>query len=250
MALQPITTLRTAVSDVRVTAAGLLQARQRSPAIFVIEFTQAIMQRYARRPWLWQALNLIFRQLRSLVTLENVHHHAHTHLAPRLALTMLRWPTQSESLSRERDAFIPALQRAIANTAGPAASSCLINRENLVYNVSARYQRVTESEQVMLVHQSRQIKDTATEVDVPARFELPAMETVPRVFRRAKATVNEPEASTRAGRGFRVTPKEDKPSTKLSNPPAAAIDVNHLTDQVIQAIDQRILAQRERLGRF
>ncbi len=34
-------------------------------------------------------------------------------------------------------------------------------------------------------------------------------------------------------------------------PPApAAIDTNRLTDQVIQAIDRRIIAQRERMGRF
>jgi hypothetical protein len=35
-----------------------------------------------------------------------------------------------------------------------------------------------------------------------------------------------------------------------TNPPAPApIDVHRLTDQVIQAIDRRIIAQRERLGR-
>jgi hypothetical protein len=31
---------------------------------------------------------------------------------------------------------------------------------------------------------------------------------------------------------------------------AAPIDLNHLTDQVVQAIDRRIIAHRERMGRM
>lgn len=249
MALKPITTLRTAVRDVRVTAAGLLQARQMLPAMRMVEFAQAMLQCYDRQPWLWQALNLIFRQFRTPVNLENVHHHSHTHLAPRLALTVVRKLAQPER-QQAAGAFIPALQRAIANTSGSAASSYLIDREHLVYRLSARYQRVTENEQVMLVHQSRQMKDTASEVAMPGRFELPIMETVSRVFRRAKPIVNESGISSPSERGFRATPQEDKSATKLASPPAAAIDVNRLADQVIQTIDRRIVAQRERLGRF
>lgn len=249
MALKPITTLRTAVRDVRATTAGLLQARQMSPAMRMVEFAQAMMRRYLRQPWLWQALNLIFRQLRSLVTLENVHHHSHTHLAPRLTLTMVRKLAQPES-QQAAGAFIPALQRAIANISGSAASSYLVGREHLVYRLSARYQRVTENEHVMLVHQSRQMKDTATEVAMPARVELPVMEPVPKVFRRAKPIVNESGISSPSGHGARATPQEDKPVTKLASPLAAAIDVNRLADQVIQTIDRRIVAQRERMGRL
>jgi hypothetical protein len=33
-------------------------------------------------------------------------------------------------------------------------------------------------------------------------------------------------------------------------PEANPVDVNRLTEQVIQAIDRRIIAQRERLGRI
>jgi hypothetical protein len=36
----------------------------------------------------------------------------------------------------------------------------------------------------------------------------------------------------------------------MGAPAPAAIDVHRLTDQVIQAIDRRIVAQRERLGRI
>jgi hypothetical protein len=62
--------------------------------------------------------------------------------------------------------------------------------------------------------------------------------------------ISESQPLSRSGSEFQASLKGDNLTTKSSSPPATAIDVNRLTEQVIQAIDQRILAQRERLGRF
>jgi hypothetical protein len=43
--------------------------------------------------------------------------------------------------------------------------------------------------------------------------------------------------------------QERKPSNQTYGSPEAPIDLNRLTDQIIQKIDHRIVAQRERLGR-
>jgi hypothetical protein len=39
-------------------------------------------------------------------------------------------------------------------------------------------------------------------------------------------------------------------ANRTNHPAPVPVDVHRLTDQVIQAIDRRIIAQRERLGRI
>ena len=63
----------------------------------------------------------------------------------------------------------------------------------------------------------------------------------PAVPEPAAAEVLATDSSRSARTGTRkVVPRESQP----------AVDLNRLTDEVIQAIDRRILSQRERLGRF
>lgn len=247
MAVKPITTLRTVYRDVRVTANGLLQVRRRSSAIVAFGLAQTMMDRYARQTWLWQALNLIFRQFRSLVNLKNVHHHSHTQVAPHLALTVARWSPQPGSLPAS-NTLIPVTQLVRSKAIETLANSYLINQEHRIYRLRERYQRITRSEQITVTH-SHPMKYSAAENATPAHPGSAIIESLPRIFRRSKSLVNESEPRSRSSSEPQSSLKGVNLTTKLS-PPAPAIDVNRLTDQVIQTIDQRILAQRERLGRF
>jgi hypothetical protein len=73
------------------------------------------------------------------------------------------------------------------------------------------------------------------------------------VLRRPGAAPKEPEMSS----GERMQGVEASPASSLMHntrahglPPAPALDVNRLTDQVMQTLDRRLTAWRERMGRM
>ena len=73
---------------------------------------------------------------------------------------------------------------------------------------------------------------------------------VPRIVRQHAPVEAERAAAMRPEESSRPARHEELRATGTGlRPPEQAIDVNRLTDQVIQAIDRRIVAQRERLGR-
>jgi hypothetical protein len=90
----------------------------------------------------------------------------------------------------------------------------------------------------------------------PASVALPQLpaQPVPRVLRRPMAPSNEQERDVARVK----TGRRPRPEQRWSGAPAlvpepgdmSAGEVNRLTDRVIQAIDRRIIAERERLGRI
>ncbi len=68
------------------------------------------------------------------------------------------------------------------------------------------------------------------------------------ILRRASAAQTEQKEVLRT-RTRRVEETGPVGNANSHRPRGAVIDINHLTDRVIQAIDRRIIAQRERLGR-
>ncbi len=85
-----------------------------------------------------------------------------------------------------------------------------------------------------------------------------AVKPVPRVLRRAPAAAALPpgvgvapsaaSAARSAAALPAVRPAPPAPG-RVASPPAAAVEVERITDQVVATIDRRILARRERLGR-
>jgi hypothetical protein len=89
---------------------------------------------------------------------------------------------------------------------------------------------------------------------VPDFFRTPAITPPP--FRPVPRTVRQPIAAAPAGDHPPATDEPAaarRPARALTGQPNAyvpgPIDVNRLTDEVVRAIDRRIVAQRERLGR-
>jgi|CXWL01.1.fsa_nt_gi hypothetical protein len=80
---------------------------------------------------------------------------------------------------------------------------------------------------------------------VPVNLQTP----VSKVFRQGSPTPEREPDISNAPAGFnKSSTLYGSPTTKSQIP--AAVDINHITDQVMQALDQRIIAQRERLGRI
>lgn len=69
------------------------------------------------------------------------------------------------------------------------------------------------------------------------------------LVRQAQAQVAAQPGSSRAG-DFEERIRKQGSSAKWQSSPDAAIDLNRFTEQVIQTIDYRIIAERERLGRI
>ena len=59
-----------------------------------------------------------------------------------------------------------------------------------------------------------------------------------------------PAREHRRGAADGPAPGAPDPRRTPDAPPAPRIDVEHLADQVVRRIDDRIIAQRERLGRI
>ncbi len=72
---------------------------------------------------------------------------------------------------------------------------------------------------------------------------------VPRVFVRSSHTLNETAVPSEVGRDLRRAAERQTSQLRSAAPDFAPEQVTRLTDQVLQAIDRRIVAQRERWGK-
>ncbi|MFA4902810.1 MAG: hypothetical protein WC600_08695 [Desulfobaccales bacterium] len=73
---------------------------------------------------------------------------------------------------------------------------------------------------------------------------------MPRIFRRLLPAGPDWRLSrTEEDQGPLYRRKKPQEPQRARSSSEASLDLNHLTEQVIQAIDRRIAAQRERLGR-
>ena len=82
--------LRTAPRDIRA-ARVESRAMRRSPHTRAAAFAQAIADRFTVRAWPWLPPSLTFVRDHPAVAVQYLQQHSHTHVAPRLALTVLAW---------------------------------------------------------------------------------------------------------------------------------------------------------------
>jgi hypothetical protein len=243
--------LRIVHRDVRVTRNGIRPARQRAALGIAGALARAIGARYtARSRWAGPA-GLIFRRPQPGLTIQQVRHEAHAHFSPRLALTLLAW-SPPPVLAAVREAGT-GLQMPVSRLERRLEMH-LLQRSVIERTETERSERFTRRfvERGERVESVRQRPGTAalpvTRADAPAAS---LAQPAPRLLYRppSAATVSEagqaPVAFPRD-----AAPRQPLPAQRASlAPELAPADINRLTDQVIQAIDHRIIAQRERLGR-
>lgn len=228
--------LRTSRRDIRVNR-GKANRFGQPPDAGALKFVSARLKRYIERDWLDPFHRFILRRNRIGAAIQHHHQHQQINIAPNLALTVLNWTSQSADTEHFD----------------------LISRMPHV-----RYQRETQLIKTVIQRREAQLIEQLLDqvVERKARVEIrsgpsaarpsiPQMAEIPRVIRRAipskidQALVNQDVNQRMEGK-----PQERKISNENYRVPEPALDINRLTDQVIQKIDHRILAQRERLGRF
>lgn len=205
------------------------------------EFAQAIWERYTGRVWPWSPQSLVLRQDRPAVAGQYLQQHLHTHIAPRLNLTVLTWPARSNDplngapilpMTRVRVEPEMHVPRTFIQTAASSAP------EQLASRVIASNRRVEAG-------------PVTTPANSKARLPILGVQPVPRTVRHEAPMETERGSSTRPAES---SPTESQAELKAGNsrprPGEGSLDLNQLTDQVIRAIDHRIIAQRERLGRI
>jgi hypothetical protein len=117
-------------------------------------------------------------------------------------------------------------------------------REQLVHDLSARGTRID----AVATPGSLTPSGFNNAPSPGTRGNLPLARPVSRVVRRSVSVFTPDDRGLPAETP--MTPPGRRPVASRTYPPAPTpMDVNRLTDQVIQAIDRRIIAQRERLGR-
>lgn len=229
--------LRLARRDPRVSV-GRQAVRLQLPPSRAAAFAQALIDRYAPgSPW-WPVLGLVFTQSAPGVTLRPVLQHHALYLAPRLNLTFLAslhgpqspqpdrvWQGQRITTHEER-----TVQRLIARTER-VVQRLATREQQLVTRLVAREERAE-----IAAPKNRPV--VTCSVAAPRIDQDRVAAGVPRRTTAGSLADQELASAARpAGAG--------QPLATL--PPA---DVSRLADQVIQAIDRRIIAQRERLGRI
>ncbi len=243
--------LRIAPRDIRASRGEAL-AQRRSLHARAAEFAQALLARFSPHAWSWTPPGLVFRQDRPLVAAHYVQQNSHTHFAPRLGLTVLTWQ------SGRRDD--------VSDKPSPPAARVRVDQEThmlrtLVHSVESStldrlvYRMVTQGQRVEANSRAAPASFAPGSLAKPAAstmafLPVPEMPPVQKIVRRAVPAETESVASPRTMAGASGANYEAGRSTNARpQPPQPAIDVNQLTDQVIKAIDRRIIAQRERLGR-
>lgn len=248
MALTRTKKLRLAHRDLRVIAFGMGATRRLS----AVEFAHGVLARYLNLQAEVSAPEVALGRLHPRVTIRNTWRHAHTHLAQRLSLTIFGWKGQSLN----RPAAGPLALRLcvkperLTHAQRPrlAVSIKTAAIEQLATRLIARGGRV-EGVQEDTPVDSRRAKAVVIDGAAPARLSVSAPAPVEKVVRRSKPVEIERNISSQSNEVASAAPQSQ---AKAENPwqqsNGVAIDVNRLTDQVIQAIDRRIVAQRERMG--
>jgi len=178
------------------------------------EFAVRILARLWVRRLDWPLLRIVFREQKPRFVWNTVIHRNRLHLAPRIALTVVCAPGQSEAQRQWVGQRAASHGKRIEPTAvSPAVVGAIA--------------RSVEAEGQL----------------VPGLLQAPLIEPV-------RQTVRRPGSDPRISEAVRKPVFNPSPSRVPSQfGDGEQIDVNRLTDQVIRAIDHRILAQRERLGR-
>jgi hypothetical protein len=218
--------LRINPRDLRVSSGGVRLTHQAATQSEAGAFVQALMERYKSWQTCWVSLDLVLRQRPSSMTMPPLYHQVQMHVAPRLHLTV-RGETH---VLRQRS--IERVERTL--------------REQFVQYLGTRGKRI----EAVATPDRLTTKGLNKAPSPGMSADLSLARPVSRVVRRP-VTASVPADRRLLPETATTLPEPRSVVASRTSPPAPApIDVHRLTDQVIQAIDRRIIAQRERLGRI
>jgi hypothetical protein len=237
--------------------AGRLGVARRTPrsAQRAWNLAQAIAARYAAIERRWPAMALVFEQPdRTGLSVTNTYHTTNSSLSmnPRVLLRLLV-PQRAGRTHMGADRT-PA-QHFGANVAPMtvAAHSRPQPDSQEQDDVITRIVRRAVREEHSLKANDRQAGRTsvpATHVELEEPAASRRSPSLARVYRRAataKGDISVVAATARAERGTSsVVAGRDSAVAAAGQPP---VDITRITDEVLQALDRRIVAQRERMGR-
>jgi hypothetical protein len=277
--------VQTAIPSLGVIRPAMRVSMGRSPQVGDLAtapsavFARRLAERYLSRLTVWAGIGLVLRQVADRTLVRQLHHHTQLKVAPRVALTVLAWPPGAPDQPTPQ-APQPAALLVAQKPAAPAAPSMqmpqapqvpqprlsqtvelLVVRklgaltepgavEQLAQRLAAREQRLEPEEAVQPGSGARALPASSSR---PAR----TSSTVPLVVHRPPAG-----SADRSPQATAVPMQESVPllrraaAEELRQSGAAAVtalagaELGQLTDQVLQAIDRRMLAHRERTGRI
>jgi hypothetical protein len=238
--------------DIRVSASGIRPLHELSWVNRSRQFGQHIRDRYLHvQQSPFASPEQILKQ--SGVILNSVHQHHSVHLRPHLSFTVLH---RQSVLSHSIDSA-PTPPASNRITTAPTKQYPLTFRritqpERLIEQIETRRERVERRTMSQFVISTVQSQKTAIRTAPIQEVPLLVVKSSPKALRQpvSESTVARPLAPTVDNETL-MAPRaiQPKPSGQIGQP-LGAIDVNRLTDQVVQAIDRRLLAHRERMGRI
>lgn len=216
--------------------------------------TQAIAARYAAIERRWPAMALVFEQPdRTGLSVTNTYHTTHSSLFmnPRLLLPRLvPHRVEKQHVVADRTLVQPVGVNVVPLAAvGPSRSQQNIQEQD---RVVARIVRRRVREELPLVADARPVSRTSVQAarvsrEDPSASRPPALARVYRRAATAKGDISAVAATARAERGTSsAVARRDSAVAATGQQP---VDITRITDEVLQALDRRIVAQRERMGR-
>lgn len=250
--------------DVRVTARGLGAGHRNGPSgptglvPRVSAMLAAIARRYARWQGRWPHLHPILGHPGRGITLQPAVHRTQLYLAPHLRLTVLArsGPEGTPSAGRPTRRGPVQERSTLSRLAGqhPVAAPGHQPLEMVVGRLQAG--RLVGTVPVDTIVNRLVRRGVRVETVGTPRPQLPQSEgsmaeatrPVQRVVRRTAAAMSGDNPPT-AAETFAAASRPRPAMAQVPGHGEPPLDLNRLTDQVVQAIDRRIIAQRERLGR-
>jgi hypothetical protein len=204
------------------------------------KFALGIHLRYAvRRQWLWRILDLVLQHSDSGVILQVNRREGDQNIAVALRLLLLRWGDRAEKSRADDSRTLGSRRWAASDVLLFPIHRRFLRSENL--ENAETWQKVSQRSP-MVLQKGRGKPETLLDKEDGQ----PPI----KVNRRFSAAENEPR-DTSWQRMRRVGEHELSATRHANNRQSfePMIDINHLTDRVIRAIDHRIVAHRERIGR-
>jgi len=229
----------------------------------------AIWKRYVGRWNGWPGMSLLFQRLRPAALVQPQHHYTRLHLAPpqryytrlhlapRLALTVLAQPWMSEPQPAEatitkdhpsRQTGAPAHSWDDASTRQPRVRIETTAVEQVVRRLVRRGERIESVD----APRPRSLQSARPEgrPDTPRGAVVSSRQPVERVVRRTAVSQPTPHPMFAGGRPAPPVVEWPSSPTSIQSREPAPVDLDRLTERVVQAIDRRVLAYRERTGRI
>jgi hypothetical protein len=228
--------LRTSRRDIRITGGKGSSFLNRPLDAGALQFAGVLLRRYLGREWSDPLHGLILGKNRIGAAIQHLHRHQQISITPNLALTVLNWTGHSRV--SDRPAAVP-----------PAPHLRYQQNIELIRGVTRKQEtHILEQFVDQVIWQKRRVEVNSQ--PSPAGNSALQVPDVKRVVRRTVTPIQD-QAPIDPVTVQRMEGKlqERKPSNQTYGSPEAPIDLNRLTDQIIQKIDHRIVAQRERLGR-